>query len=109
METRQLATYMGKDPATGERIMAVSSPMIYSSGEVIGVLRYVTSMKVVNRQLVFVTLVALAAGALLVLVVIFSSNFYIRSILEPGSGDHGHGQADCRRQLRRAAEVQIRR
>ena len=83
METRQLATYMGKDPATGERIMAVSSPMIYSSGEVIGVLRYVTSMKVVNRQLVFVTLVALAAGALLVLVVIFSSNFYIRSILEP--------------------------
>ena len=25
METRQLATYMGKDPATGERIMAVSS------------------------------------------------------------------------------------
>lgn len=63
--------------------MAVSSPMIYSSGEVIGVLRYVTSMKVVNRQLVFVTLVALAAGALLVLVVIFSSNFYIRSILEP--------------------------
>ena len=53
METRQLATYMGKDPATGERIMAVSSPMIYSSGEVIGVLRYVTSMKVVNRQLVF--------------------------------------------------------
>ena len=75
--------YMGKDPATGERIMAVSSPMIYSSGEVIGVLRYVTSMKVVNRQLVFVTLVALAAGALLVLVVIFGSNFYIRSILEP--------------------------
>ena len=40
---------------TGERIMAVSSPMIYSSGEVIGVLRYVTSMKVVDRQLVFVT------------------------------------------------------
>ena len=83
METRQLATYVGRDPATGERIMAVSSPMIYSSGEVIGVLRYVTSMKVVNRQLLFVILVALAAGALLVLVVIFSSNFYIRSILEP--------------------------
>ena len=41
--TRGPAPYLGKDPATGERIMAVSSPMIYSNGEVIGVLRYVTS------------------------------------------------------------------
>ena len=59
------STYSAKDPATGERIMAVSSPMIYSSGEVIGVLRYVTSMKVVNRQLGFVTLVALAGNFIL--------------------------------------------
>ena len=31
--------YVGKDPDTGERIMAVSCPLIYSNGEVIGVLR----------------------------------------------------------------------
>lgn len=83
MKTGEMATYVGKDPATGERIMAVSSPMIYSSGEVIGVLRYVTSMKIVDRQLTFVALAAIAAGCLFVLVVFLSSNFYIRSILEP--------------------------
>ena len=30
--TRGPAKYQGKDPVTGERIMAVSSPMIYSNG-----------------------------------------------------------------------------
>ena len=63
--------------------MAVSSPMIYTSGEVIGVLRHVTSMQVVDQQLVLVALTALGAGFLFVLVVAMSSNFYIRSILEP--------------------------
>ncbi|MCI6730062.1 MAG: ATP-binding protein [Clostridiales bacterium] len=83
MDTQKIASYLGRDPATGERIMAVSSPMIYRNGEVIGVLRYVTSMKLVDRQLAFAALIALGAGALFVLVVIISSSFYIRSILEP--------------------------
>lgn len=83
MDTQKIASYLGRDPATGERIMAVSSPMIYRNGEVIGVLRYVTSMKLVDRQLTFAALIALGAGALFVLVVIISSSFYIRSILEP--------------------------
>ena len=39
IETQQLASYKGVNPPTGERIMAVSSPMIYTNGEVIGVLR----------------------------------------------------------------------
>ena len=83
MDTQKIASYLGRDPATGERIMAVSSHMIYRNGEVIGVLRYVTSMKLVDRQLAFAALIALGAGALFVLVVIISSSFYIRSILEP--------------------------
>ena len=83
ISTRQVSVFVGRDPATGERIMAVSSPMIYTSGEVIGVLRHVTSMQVVDQQLVLVALTALGAGFLFVLVVAMSSNFYIRSILEP--------------------------
>ena len=38
IETKRLAIFNGTNPATGERIMAVSSPMIYTNGEVIGVL-----------------------------------------------------------------------
>lgn len=80
---KKLASFTGRDPATGERIMAVSSPMIYRNGEVIGVLRYVTSMRLVDRQLTFAALTALEVGILFVLVVVISSSFYIRSILEP--------------------------
>ena len=32
--TNDVAVFKGKNPQTGERIMAVSSPMIYSNGEV---------------------------------------------------------------------------
>lgn len=83
IETKEIRHFIGRDPDTGERIMAVSSPMLYSNGEVIGVLRYVTSMKLVDRQMYWVMLVAVGVGVLFVLTVFLSSNFYIRSILEP--------------------------
>lgn len=85
IETKQIASFVGKDPDTGERIMAVSSPMVYTNGEVIGVLRYVTSLKLVEQQLGWLILVAMDAGILFVLAVFLSSDFYIRSILEPVS------------------------
>ena len=83
ISTRGICSYVGKDPQTGERIMAVSSPMIYINGEVIGVLRYVTSTDIMNRQIVEIAVVSLGALALFVVLVIFSSNYYIRSILVP--------------------------
>lgn len=63
--------------------MAVSSPMIYSNGEVIGVLRYVTSTAIMDRQILVVGISALLGLLLVVLVVLMSSNYYIRSILNP--------------------------
>ena len=81
--TRDIAPYVGKDPATGERIIAVSSPMIYSNGEVIGVLRYVSSTKNIDRQIWIIACWSLMALAVVALVVLFSSNYYIRSILIP--------------------------
>ncbi len=79
----QTAVFVGDDPTTGERIMAVSSPMIYTNGEVIGVLRYVTSLRAVDLQLVSVALVAFGVALFFILVVILSNRYYIRSILEP--------------------------
>ena len=83
--SRGICTYVGRDPATGERIMAVSSPMIYSNGEVIGVLRYVTSTKLMDRQIVSVALFALLGLLVVAFVVLLSSSYYIRSILNPVS------------------------
>ena len=83
ISTRSVQPFVGKDPQTGERIMAVSSPMIYSNGEVIGVLRYVTSTAVMDRQILLIGICALLGLVAVILVVLFSSSYYIRSILNP--------------------------
>ncbi len=83
VNTRGVSSYTGKDPQTGERILAVSSPMIYSNGEVIGVLRYVTSTRVVDMQIVTIGLLGLGALLVVAVIVIISSNYYIHSILHP--------------------------
>lgn len=83
MKTRDITPYFGKNPQTGERILAVSSPMIYSNGEVIGVMRYVTSTKLLEQQVLRVGLICLFALLVVVAVVLFSSNYYIHSILVP--------------------------
>lgn len=80
---RTVRHYFGVNPQTGERILAVSSPMIYSNGEVIGVLRYVTSTQILEQQVLRVALMSILALALVMAVVLISSNFYIRSILVP--------------------------
>ncbi len=83
--TRSPRTYVGKDPATGKRIIAVSSPMIYSNGEVIGVLRYVTSTKKIDLNIGLVALSSTGALLVVLIVVLLSSGYYIRSILVPVS------------------------
>ena len=83
LNNRIISSFTGTDPHTGERIVAVSSPMIYSSGEVIGVLRYVTSTRILDYQILKIFLFSLVVLAIAMLVVIFSSSYYIRSILIP--------------------------
>ena len=74
---------MGKSPTTGERIIAVSSPMIYSNGQVVGVMRYVSSLKNIDRQVMLSVLGAVAIG-ILVLAFVFTINMlFIRSIVKP--------------------------
>lgn len=83
VSTRGIRTFSGKDPSTGERIMAVSSPMIYSNGEVIGVLRYVTSARLMDQQVLLVALVCFGALVVTLIVLVLNSNYFIRSIMGP--------------------------
>ena len=75
--------FVGRDTITGERIMAVSCPLIYSNGEVIGVLRYVTSTRLANRQIFFVGLISFLGLLGILAVVVLSSGYYVHSILTP--------------------------
>ncbi len=83
METRAIRPYTGRDPATGERIMAMSSPMIYSNGEVIGVLRFVTSTALIDKQIFQVALISFGALLLILMVVLISGEYFMRSIMTP--------------------------
>lgn len=83
MSTRTWQPYLGKDPNTGERIMAVSSPLIYSNGEVIGVLRFVTSTRVMDMQLVIIAAICLLIACMIGLILVLAVSYYIRSILIP--------------------------
>ena len=58
IDSQQIRHYKGRNPLTGERILAVSSPMIYTNGEVIGVLRYVTSLRNADLQILMIALIA---------------------------------------------------
>ena len=83
ISTKKISTFTGTNPATGERIMAVSSPLIYSNGEVIGVLRHVTSLKKVDRQILLFSVMVTLVGAVILLIVYVSGKYYIKSILVP--------------------------
>ncbi len=83
MDMRTQRAFVGRDEHTGEHIMAVSSPMIYSNGEVIGVLRFVTGTRVMHMQIVFIALVALAFFGAFVLIIVLLTNYYIHTILVP--------------------------
>ena len=83
VESRSAEPFLGKDGDTGERVMAVSSPVIYSNGQVIGVLRYVTSTRKVDAQILQVALVSATVLTIVMAVVLVSSNIYLRSVMNP--------------------------
>ena len=81
--SEQIQTYDDREPSTGERIIAVSSPVLSGDGQVIGVMRYVTSTKLMDMQILKICCFALGVLLVIMLIVMFSSNYYIRTILVP--------------------------
>lgn len=79
---KETKVFQGQDPETGESIMAVSAPLIYS-GKVVGVLRLVTSLRAVNRQiLIAVAAIFLVAGICMTMVII-ANLLFINNVVEP--------------------------
>ena len=82
VETNRISYFRGADPKTGEQILAVSHPLTVN-GKVVGVLRFVTSLRQVNVQ-VWMTVLAVVLVALLCLLLVLSSNLiFINNVVEP--------------------------
>ncbi len=78
-----VSVWEGKNPSTGEHIMAVSAPMRYSDGQVIGVMRYVTSMRLADERSFGTTMGAVGVGAAVMLLVLFINLMFLSSVIDP--------------------------
>lgn len=83
LTTGGIQPYIGKDGVLGERVMALSSPILDSRGETVGVLRLATSTRQTDWKIATVALIGLGALLVIVGVMWLSSNYYILSILTP--------------------------
>lgn len=85
MENKGAVSWKGQDPSTGERIYAASCPVIYR-GDMVGVIRYVTSLTGIDRQFAFSVAVVTVIALGIFLMVYFSNLYFVRSIVEPLAG-----------------------
>lgn len=83
LEKGKISYWRGVSGDTGERLMSVSAPMQYADGSIVGVMRYVTSVKLIDQKVLRITLLALGIGLLIILIVLFSNIYFIRTIIEP--------------------------
>ncbi len=83
ISTRGPRSYLGEDPVAGYYIMAVSCPVIYSNGDVVGVFRFVEPTRPVNLQILGVFVTCFAILLLILAVVWLTGGYYLRSVMDP--------------------------
>ena len=82
VETGKTASFSGRDPLTGESILAVSSPVFYN-GTVVAVMRFVTSTRLLDQQLWLTVLVMAAVIAAVIFLIFVSNLIFINNVVEP--------------------------
>lgn len=82
VSSRSISPFVGQDAKSKQWVMAVSCPIIYSNGEVVGVFRFVTPTAKMNLRILAVGLCSLVVLAVVVVLFILASRRYIRSLLQ---------------------------
>ena len=82
LETGTVGVFVGQDAHTDEKIVSVSCPLTFD-GSVIGAMRYVTSARLIDRQIAINCALIFGIGAVLLVMVFFSNMVFIRNIVEP--------------------------
>lgn len=83
LSEQKLSTWSGVDESSGERVLSVTAPLINAQGDLIGGVRYITSLAIAERQISVIILIAIAASIVFLLLVIASNRYFIKSIVEP--------------------------
>lgn len=80
--TGSTGRWIGKQAGTGEDVMAVTR-MIQINGDKSYLVRYVTSLELVNQKLFYITLVSTGIGIIILIVVLIVSVGLANSIVKP--------------------------
>ncbi len=83
LQRKEITSWEGRSQATGEHLMTVSAPITYRDGQVIGVIRYVTSLRKADAQIWRDTALAAAVGLSVMLLVAVVSMIFLQSVVEP--------------------------
>ena len=81
-QNKQIEPFRGVDPHTGEHIMSVCAPLLLDD-QVVGAMRYVTSMSAVTRELLITVGVALGLLIVGIGMVYVSNMVFINNVVEP--------------------------
>ena len=82
LNTGEIAPFSGRDPSTRENIMAVSAPLRVN-GSVVGVMRYVTATRNLDRQVLLTVMIIAAITVLIVALLIISNLIFINNVVAP--------------------------
>lgn len=82
IDKNEMSVFQGEDPQTGENILSVSYPLSFN-GKVVGVMRFVTSLRAVNRQILLSVLVVFLFAAICMALVVISNLLFINNVVEP--------------------------
>lgn len=83
LQDQKITTFQGKDPQTGERILAISAPVRQADGQTVGALRLVTSLRLANRQIVMWAGVICLVALFIILLIWGTGMYFIHSIVTP--------------------------
>ena len=82
IQTKVLSTWRGEDTSTQDYLMAASAPIVYN-GSVVGVVRLVTSLRLLQAQMLKVVGVSVLVGMVIIALMVLYASYFIRMILEP--------------------------
>ena len=82
LKSGKVESFAGRDTQTQENILSVSSPLLFN-GRIVGVLRYVTSLREMESRLLKDGLAAVGIGALCIALAVFSNAIFINNVVEP--------------------------
>ena len=78
-----MGAFRGRDPQTGESILSVSCPIVLNNSRVVGVLRYVTSLREAEHRILIDALIAALMGLVCIALVVLSNTLFINNVVEP--------------------------